>query len=275
MRSTVLGLQLVCSLIVTVILWTNVARAAGVETSSGSITGPPSLGKPPKHPNTWKYHIFTADDFADDFSDDEDASPPHEADPKIEPWDGMSSGSAAGPHSSLSQVAHDLAQASPETLYAAELPPITFRPVGKSHMGTTLNRFANRLRQYQRSWHSMRWEKPLPGVLHLEKLWHHLSSTIEWQYAVFLDPTPDRQGRILATPILNRRFHVEVLDPDWSVIRVPWAIFAAYPNKNGAPAKLQYIAYMSHEERQHLDLVRRISRSHDSKSLLYFFEHSL
>ena len=155
------------------------------------------------------------------------------------------------------------------------VPALTVKEAPRPYHRLMQIRFANRLAEYERPRETIREELPLNGDSHLAELQKLLDDTFEWQYALFLDVTQDRKGRVLGIPILSQDFHHKVFGTGWSETRLPWAILEVYPARGDTSARLSWLAYLSHEESQYIDLVRKFTKSKDGKPLTDFIKHGI
>lgn len=157
------------------------------------------------------------------------------------------------------------------------VPGIVYTTATEEQRYDSFYRLANRLLQIQRDINTLQSHGPLPNVkaTHLDVLRKYLERVAGMKQALFLHPTPDRKGRIVAVPMYKLQRLRELLDPNLDSLRKGWAILGVYPAENGASPRIELHAYATHWELHPINLLRTLEASNDVRSLRYFMTHAL
>lgn len=133
-------------------------------------------------------------------------------------------------------------------------------------------RLRYRLMEYERDHGTFAVHSPPASALtfHLVKLRDHIDSTLDFKQAIFLGPSSDRQGRLLAIPFHRPTLVRELFDPSRDRPRFEWAIMGVYPIRRSTAPRLELYMYASHQEPHVLGLIHKLLASRDVQSLRYF-----
>ena len=158
-----------------------------------------------------------------------------------------------------------------------KLPPVVDTSASLEQKNHAVFRLGYRLIEYQRDHKTFAVHSPLGFArpFHFIKLRDHLESTMDFKHVVFLGPTSDRQGRLLAIPLNRAALVREHFNPSGHTPRFEWAIAGVYPIRYRAPPRLELYAYASHREPDILGLIHILPASSDVQSLRYFLTRPL
>lgn len=159
---------------------------------------------------------------------------------------------------------------------ANNIPLITEVAAHVDKRSEPISMLGHRLQQLQRDHSSLEYHelRERQKVFLLGKLQNVLQDLHEEKRAVFLGPTPDRQGKYVAFPIQNPELSEFLLDPQKQE-RTAWAILGVWHGKQLALGKLRWYAYVSHHEPDDKVLKAALRASPDVKSLKHFLKHPL
>ncbi|SJX65731.1 uncharacterized protein SRS1_10058 [Sporisorium reilianum f. sp. reilianum] len=143
------------------------------------------------------------------------------------------------------------------------------RALPKSERGRALQRLRYRLNEYGRDGDSLQREDPvqLTPNPHLYQLEQHLKQTLHEKKAIFLSPSRDLQGRLVALPY--------AITTGSGPVRLTWAILEVHPSFPSQPSHLRWYDYASHVELDRRILEEELARSSDVKTLKQFLTHPL
>ena len=149
------------------------------------------------------------------------------------------------------------------------VPPITNPAATARQRWEALLRLGVRLGEYGRDPRTLRPHMPLPSVAtsHLHRLQSQLHHIVDQKRAVFIDVTPDRQGRLLGIPM--------PIDFAGTAQRKGWTIVGVYPAKEGSGPRVEWYMYASHAEPDPKELGIKLKDARDARTLRYFLSRPL
>ncbi|SPO29932.1 uncharacterized protein UTRI_06225_B [Ustilago trichophora] len=141
------------------------------------------------------------------------------------------------------------------------LPRISVAEATPEQRFGTIRSLQNRLKEYGRV--AVALDLYTPSVnydaLHRAVLYLRLTKVADEKRAVFINITPDRQGRLLAT-LLPYKFNKKVSGPSFQ--KMDWSIIGVYPAKEGTPARMEWYVDASHIEPKVKDPKKRSDTIH-------------
>ncbi|SPO29276.1 uncharacterized protein UTRI_06225 [Ustilago trichophora] len=105
----------------------------------------------------------------------------------------------------------------------------------------------NRLKEYERGSAALEPITATEGydALYRAVLYLRLAKVADKKRAIFINVTPDRQGRLLAV-LLPYKFNKVVSGPSFQ--KMDWSILGVYPAKEGTAARIEWYVDASHTE---------------------------
>ncbi|CBQ70080.1 conserved hypothetical Ustilaginaceae-specific protein [Sporisorium reilianum SRZ2] len=139
----------------------------------------------------------------------------------------------------------------------------------KPERGRALQKLRYRPNEYGRDGGSLQREDPvqLTPNPHLYQLEQRLKQTLHEKKAIFLSPSRDLQGRLVALPY--------AIPTGSGPVRLTWAILEVHPSFPSQPSHLRWYDYASHVEPDRRILEEKLARSSDVKTLKQFLTRRL